>query len=588
MLKVNLSFAKVVATPTISSWSQAYNAGNFFVVLSLTDPTTEDESLLTTLGKQIIDNLETEFFGLETKNLKTIKQALLASLNGIPENTELSLALAYIKDNVLYVLIYGAGSVVLKRDSKIGNILQSKEKTDDILSASGYIKQGDVLVIQTKQFTNLIHKDELYSALELTLPSDIAETLSPHVHNSDIGGASAIIISITGVPASLNDFPQANTSEDTEKEDDEIKYSNLTPNPATSPNKPNKLMLNSFLNRISSFINTLKIKGNRKKLILSVLALIIIFLLSLLVIMNIQKRKTEERKINFKQIYAEANEKYQEAIGIKSLNPTLSSEILKNADTIIDENIKLFPKNSEESLKLIALQKDIRGLLKDPVEGKEIQAEEVDNNESPILAALLENKNTLAATEDKSFIYFLNQRNIESIDKNTENKKELVKNEDDWKNGISIGTYLGNLYVLDKGSGVLKYVVAQDGYGKTDYFTNLKPNLSKAVSLAIDGSIWILSSDSRITKYTRGEEEPFTLKGISSFIKPMQILTNQTINNLYVLDSGAGSIIQIQKDGLVKMQYRADILKNAKTFTINNDENAIFVLSNNKIWKLPL
>ena len=62
----NISFSKIVATPTLNSWSQAYNAGKLFAVLSLekTKDPSEIESL-NMLGKDLLERLEQEFFVIE-------------------------------------------------------------------------------------------------------------------------------------------------------------------------------------------------------------------------------------------------------------------------------------------------------------------------------------------------------------------------------------------------------------------------------------------------------------------------------------------------------------------------------------------
>ena len=51
--KSSLSFAKLVATPTDTAWSQAYNAGNLFACLSLTLAESNEELSLHVLGKEI-------------------------------------------------------------------------------------------------------------------------------------------------------------------------------------------------------------------------------------------------------------------------------------------------------------------------------------------------------------------------------------------------------------------------------------------------------------------------------------------------------------------------------------------------------
>ena len=59
--KVSLSFAKLVATPTETAWSQAYNAGNLFMCLSLSTPDTDEEISLHAIGKDLFNVLQSEF-----------------------------------------------------------------------------------------------------------------------------------------------------------------------------------------------------------------------------------------------------------------------------------------------------------------------------------------------------------------------------------------------------------------------------------------------------------------------------------------------------------------------------------------------
>src|SRR4051794_28775643 len=101
MPETHLSFAKIVATPTADAWAQAYNAGSLFAVLSLTGQPPEDQSL-SSIGKQIFNNLEAEFFTLEEKNLASIKKAVHAVCEEIPAGITPSFCIAYNKDTIIY------------------------------------------------------------------------------------------------------------------------------------------------------------------------------------------------------------------------------------------------------------------------------------------------------------------------------------------------------------------------------------------------------------------------------------------------------------------------------------------------------
>ena len=87
--KVSLSFAKLVATPTDTAWSQAYNAGNLFVCLSLSIEELDEEISLHALGKDLFNVLQSEFFTLQEKNTESIKSAINTSLESVPQNVTL-------------------------------------------------------------------------------------------------------------------------------------------------------------------------------------------------------------------------------------------------------------------------------------------------------------------------------------------------------------------------------------------------------------------------------------------------------------------------------------------------------------------
>src|SRR5579872_3174091 len=171
--KVSLSFAKLVATPTGTAWSQAYNAGNLFVCLSLTmDDSDSDEISLHALGKDLFSVLQSEFFTLQEKNIDHIKKAIQTSLESVPQNVTCCLTLAFFKESTLLVFISGSGKIVMKRDEKVGTLLAKLDNDGNILSASGYVQNGDTLILETGKFATGITQETVTQALELELPND--------------------------------------------------------------------------------------------------------------------------------------------------------------------------------------------------------------------------------------------------------------------------------------------------------------------------------------------------------------------------------------------------------------------------------
>src|SRR3989344_5304110 len=107
------TFANLVASPTDTAWAQAYTAGSLFGVLSLTSKDKTDDAKLKTLGKEVFNVLQAEFFPLEEKNLENVRDAIAASVKNVPADVSVSFVLGFQKDDLLYVFIYGGGKVLL-------------------------------------------------------------------------------------------------------------------------------------------------------------------------------------------------------------------------------------------------------------------------------------------------------------------------------------------------------------------------------------------------------------------------------------------------------------------------------------------
>ena len=196
MADSNLTFAKIVANPSAFSWSQVYSAGKLFAALSLeAKEEREEKDYLNVLGKEILDTLEQEFFTLETKDLESIKQAVTATSSKIPQEINCSFVITVLIENILYIYILGNGKVSLRRDGKLGTLLEaSDQKPDSLKVSSGFLQENDTVILQTKQFSDVISVDTLSEFLDNLTPAEASENLAPLVHEKEDGGAASIII----------------------------------------------------------------------------------------------------------------------------------------------------------------------------------------------------------------------------------------------------------------------------------------------------------------------------------------------------------------------------------------------------------
>ncbi len=581
--KPNLAFAKVVATPTSTSWSQAYNAGNVFAVLSLS--VNEESTSLSTLGKEILDIIQAEFFSLEEKNLMSIKDALIKSYEKTPPDIQLSFCLAFYKNNILYLFVSGAGKILIKRKDKIATLLEESASgmtERKVLASSGFLENGDIVLLETLQFVENVKEEDIISALSLQLPSDMAEALSPKVHEKEIGGASAIIITYQGIQKS--DFAQAQETEEKQMEDENEQEEELEKKtnrfPAISLSG-----LTQFLPKFSapSFPSLSK----KRKLFLAVSVLLVLLLIVSILLTKKNQELTKRQKL-FEQVYPASQKQYDEGKALENLNKSLARNYFEKAKTALNSALNQFPANTKEHQQTqtlltqvdteLAKLNDLHTLT--PTEGK--------SDASPILQIEKDTPGVMYVTLDDTALYYANAIGITSIDSSGK-KKVIIKNENDWKNLAGFATYQGNMYVLDTKNGVLKYVAAASGYTKTSYFKGATPDLSPAVSMAIDGSVWILLKDGNILKYTRGQSNNLKVKGLDKpFVNPTRIFTNKDSSNVYVLDIGNSRIVKLGKDGSYETQYTTDTLKTAQDFDVSEKDKFLYFLQDSKIWQIPL
>ncbi|HVZ58349.1 MAG TPA: hypothetical protein VG935_01185 [Patescibacteria group bacterium] len=593
MPSTNLSFAKVAATPTSSSWSQAYNAGSLFIALSLSSEDQTVQEQLPIQGKQILSNIEAEIFVLEDKRFETINAALPQALKDLPPEILLSLALAYIKDDTLYAFIVGGGRISLKRGSKIGNILSHIQDISDrsIHSSSGYLETNDLILLQTTQFAKSVSSETIEQALDYSLPNDIAETISPHVHGEEEGGSAAIILVFNGF-SQVSDASQQEIAPHPE----------TSPAPALMPERPSPEDLTSPTAELQEdqseiipqkkwlpHLSLPRIQMPRQKKIAAAAAILLLILLIASIFLIQSKRQADKEHTLFTQIYTSAKKDYDEGEALLSLNKSLARDDYQSAKSTLATAEGKFKPNSSEATQIANLLDQVNQRLSATQNATTVTTKEVDGTDAPSLLALKKDPSVEAATQDDDAIYTISQKAIISEAKSSSQKKSLVTNDNNWTKALSLGVFGGNLYVLDNKNGLLKFVPTSSSYVDSNYFKGDAPNLTQAVSMTIDGSIYFLFSDGSVEKYTRGEKDSFSLTGLEQGLSsPVAIFTTSDLKNLYVLDPKHNRVVKLDKSGTFIAEYQADAFKDATALEISKDEKAGFVFSDGKVYQFNL
>ncbi len=588
MSEQNISFAKIVANPNEYSWSQVYNSGKLFAVLSLeTGEITQEKDYLNVLGKEILDVLEQEYYSLETKDLDTIEKAVLQTSEKIPQDVTCSFAIGAFVNNILYVYILGNGKISLKRGGNLGNLLESSDqKSNFIKKASGFLQDNDVLVLQTKQFSNIISISTLSEFLDNLPPSEAAENIAPLVHEKEEAGAASIIIAYKSPVEEPEPViaPEEKEHEDEEKPQEEHK----SPFYSSSIDKKENFFV-KVKSLFSKFKFTTKPDLNHPRKVILTIVLIIIVVFAGSVFFAIKKQESSKIQSLFASVYPEASKKYNEGQGLLDLNQNLAHDSFTEAKNILDKAKDKFPKNSSQEKQVSELLTKINSALKSTSGIESSTAKEVSGSSNNFLFSETKNDAVYFSYDDKN-IYGLTSDNVFSLDKNGGNKKTIIKNDSNWQEGVAVSSYNWNVYVLDKKQNqIIKFVAADSGFSDTNYFSDTEPNFSNVVSMAIDSSIYVLYSNGTIDKFTKGKSDSFSVTGLDTKLSnPTRIFTTKDIDNIYILDNGNSRVVVLDKTGAYKAQYQANVIKNAEDFDVLEKDKKIQVLSGDRIYEIGL
>jgi hypothetical protein len=168
-----------------------------------------------------------------------------------------------------------------------------------------------------------------------------------------------------------------------------------------------------------------------------------------------------------------------------------------------------------------------------------------------------------------------------------------------WRNPVATTGYVGRLYLLDPGANrILRYALTSTGYEgpPTDYLqADAGANLTDAVDLAIDGNVYVLHSDGRISKYSEGVGVPFPQKNLDEPLKaPCCIFVTGSMDqsgNVYVVDAGNSRIVQFNKAGEFIRQFRSrdpGYMDGLRGLYVDEAGKKLYLVSGNKLYLATL
>ncbi|KKU57492.1 MAG: hypothetical protein UX80_C0015G0026 [Candidatus Amesbacteria bacterium GW2011_GWA2_47_11b] len=618
----SVSSAKLTGSPGTSGWVQVHefaptepeklaSRGRLFAVVATGRH--EEGVDAVAAGRELLSRLHEEYFGSGGGSAFAILEAAVKKVSQEFRSTwgEVEIAAVSLVEGVVYSVVGGGAQVAIFRNGILAKILESTR--EEVISASGYPKEGDVLILGTKFFFEVFSSGVIKAAIEGKEPASAVESLAPTVHSrDDTGSLGAAILS----------FKEA-----------EGVIAEVAPPPA--PGEKVARISSSFA-KAASFVQgymarffperKIYVKGMgeeeeevpQKRKLLSSVGIILLVLLVVSIGFGIRAKAVKEGRARYESRLTQARHEFDEALTLVSLNPDRARELFVNSRALVEtlkaEGVK--DRGLEELIvKLDENQGAVLGeyqaepqlfvdlsILSDNLRGDGLAASSemvfvLDKGGRKVVGIRFGTKKSeivagpdqisaakdLAVYEDRAFV--LEADGIYEVGKT---KTKVVDNK--WQAEVLIYAYAANLYVVDKEAGVIwRYPGSGSTFGAgTNWLApGVSPDLSLVKATTIDGAIWFLSASGRISKFSQGNSINLTIAGVfPQLANPDSIYTNEELDFVYILERDKKRVVVLEKDGKYKAQYIADKLGEATDLAVSEADGKIIILTGDKLFSI--
>lgn len=629
--------AQIIGTSDDYNWAQSFVLENnpstptsqnltLFGAISLSVDEAREAGVV---GKDVLVKINEIFLQGRGKPLVILKN-IFASLGEFSlENLDLVLALT--SANVLYLASNSPGAILLKRDDSSVNFFAGLN-SPEVKTASGYLSEGDILVLKTPLFSGEIGNDRLLETLASDSLTETVETFAPQIRGLEDSSQIAAI------------FLQFSLIEDNETEEvketpvEAIPEAPVNPLPAPAAVPPvsgRPSFFTSFKEKFSRLrpvrkelyrppMPALKEENNPKKRLLKITAAVILLLLTAAVAFGYDTRQKAKQEAQFKKAVSGLEAKISEGRALSDLNPNKAKSLLEDSRVQADNLAKTLKTGSPEAKEIAALMSKVNeglnGVVKiyrvDPavyfdltiVKDKAVGSKMASYSKK---FSILDNKNLsvylfdpdkksaeivgggksitsagLLTLYDNNAYVLIPDKGIVKIDIKAKQSKNIIDNSK-WGEIKELVSFAGNLYLLDsKNNQIWKYVSTDSGFSDVkNYLTeDTVPDFTKALGMAIDGSVYVIKSDGVVQKFTQGRADNFTISGLDEGLgNDVLIFTNSDAKNLYFLDKANKRVVILDKNGKYLAQYVSAKIASASGLSVDESSKKVYLLSGSQI-----
>lgn len=575
-MRVAPSVGSIVAPTDAYHWGQVLLLPTAYAVVEIEDETGgAREAGLTLLG--ILSERLSE-------SIVSLSQAQELA-QGVANNCVASLVLLVPVGMTAYLVLVGGGAVYIKRGERIATLLDAPG------SLSGQLEEGDTVLLATKRLVAAIGDNALGSAFD-------AEKLTVQLSENDAatGAAGLVFGVIRGVPVEEEQVPV--------------------------PTFDKEAPVGKLLQLGSRF------RG--KNGVLVAVALMSSFLFFGSVVLGIKKQFSYRTDRYVTASLTQAQHAHDEGVALLDLNPVKGRQRLSDAKLILDALAATVSAKTKTGRQIAALSKDVgdrltmamqvhrgepqlfydAGLLKKgaTVSSVSLKSEQLaildvsggtvfllagDSKKGQIIAGGEQFAGSRLVGMHGDKVYVLVADGVHRI--RTEDKKTepfIIKKDSEWGAMSGLVAFGGNLYLLDTAkSRIWKYTGTETGFSERREYLNpdTLPDLSRAMNMAIDGSVWLGTSGGSIMRFTQGAENTFLPKGVTpDFGKNLVVYTSDEVKRVYVLDRDNKRVVIVEKDGEYLAQYVWEGSLLPSQVVVSESLRKIFLVADGKIYVLEM
>lgn len=151
-----------------------------------------------------------------------------------------------------------------------------------------------------------------------------------------------------------------------------------------------------------------------------------------------------------------------------------------------------------------------------------------------------------------------------------------------------------NLYVFSRGNQQLWRFTLDNEPGteaSPSAWVRSAPGIdfSRVSSIAIDGSVWMGTSNGEIFKLTRGERESFSMQGLlEPFTSTLLVSAIEEGERLAVVEPASNRLIIMSKDGVYQQQVSSEQIGGVTDVFWDQEETAVFLVAGSVVYRVEL